>query len=195
MGKFGRLGASVGRLGIGGWALKTGVGCVFWVCGSVCGPPGASFGHLGVGCVLWVCWECVWAPRRQLWAPGRWCCGARRWCGCVRGASALVLGAWAPSLSAVLSRGVSGLKPIVNYRLLYIDVKHQILAFKYNWNHIIWSYVAQVIPVLVHRGHAEKLTKTHGRLGIKVERLGAHFLTSKAQNQRLGVTVYAEKCR
>ncbi|MED6226134.1 hypothetical protein PIB30_100543, partial [Stylosanthes scabra] len=56
----------------------------------------------------------------------------------------------------------------------------RMLAFKCNWNHIIWSYVAQVIPIFVHRGHAEKLTKTHGCLGIKVERLGARFLASKA---------------
>ncbi|MED6210998.1 hypothetical protein PIB30_069443 [Stylosanthes scabra] len=84
-------------------------------------------------------------------------------------------------------KGVPGLKPVVHYRLLYIDAKPRMLAFKCSWKHLIWSYVTRVIPFLVQRGHAGKLTKTHGRLGIKVERLGAHFFASRAQNQRLGI--------
>ncbi|MED6197230.1 hypothetical protein PIB30_054761, partial [Stylosanthes scabra] len=50
------------------------------------------------------------------------------------------------------SRVFSGLKPIVNYRLLYTDAKPRMLAFKRNWNCIVWSSVARATPILVQRG-------------------------------------------
>ncbi|MED6193241.1 hypothetical protein PIB30_017434 [Stylosanthes scabra] len=50
------------------------------------------------------------------------------------------------------SRVFSGLKPIVNHRLLCTDAKPQILTFKRDWNCIVWSSVTRVILTLVQRG-------------------------------------------
>ncbi|MED6165097.1 hypothetical protein PIB30_096365 [Stylosanthes scabra] len=173
--------AESGRLGVQHWALGTESGCL--------GPGYLALACLGVILGTWALILGAWRPvlllqlsqacsrlkpivnHRYLYTKSK-----PRTCEGGLGAQALKTGAWA-----------LGLKSVVHYRLLYTDAKPQMLAFKCNLKNIIWSFVAQVIPLLVQRGHAGKLTKTHGHLGIKVERLGAHFFASRAQNQRLGI--------
>ncbi|MED6201697.1 hypothetical protein PIB30_097593, partial [Stylosanthes scabra] len=89
----------VGRPGAQNWRLGVGDGGL----GSVCWRPGASFGRHGVSVVV------------QEGGVG------------VLGALGVGFGQ-APSFSAALSRGISGLKPIVNYRVLYIDTKPRMLT-------------------------------------------------------------------
>ncbi|MED6170469.1 hypothetical protein PIB30_031244 [Stylosanthes scabra] len=90
-----------GREMLGAQALKTSA----WALGVCFGCAGSVCGRpgLGVGVVVQEGGVGV------LGAPRRWF--------------------WAPSFSAALSRGVSGVKPIVNYRLLYIEAKPRMLTF------------------------------------------------------------------
>ncbi|MED6209828.1 hypothetical protein PIB30_058430 [Stylosanthes scabra] len=96
-----------GRKMLGAQALKTGawaLGVCFGCARSVCGHPGASFGRLDVSVVV------------QEGGVG------------VLEALGAGFGRLGAQLSAALSCGVSGLKSIVNYRVLYIDAKPQMLT-------------------------------------------------------------------